>query len=158
MITKTILDIVTTNGRKIDDLTPVCFLEWMPGDQVAIELPDGTKIITDAARISGGTDDPEETISELARQMGLGYDALVKAAREGRVLARKSGATWLTTRCAVGYAIEHGKLRRGELCCCSKGMQESVFNEDGLLEWCDYCGFLICDHHLRKFGRPHPAG
>lgn len=112
MITKTILDIVTKEGRKINDLLPVRFLGWEPGDGIAIELPDGTCLITDACRVSGGTDDPEETVAELARQMDLGYDALVKAAREGRILARKSGAIWLTTRCAVEYAIDHGKLRR----------------------------------------------
>lgn len=31
------------------------------------------------------------------------------------------------------------------------------FSEDGLIEWCTNCGKLICDHHQRKFGKPHPS-
>lgn len=157
MITKTVLDIVTNNGRKILNGTPVRFLDWMPGDCVAIELPDGNKIIVDASRVSAGVGEPEETVAELARQMGLGYDALVKAVRQRRVLARKSGATWLTTRRAVEHAIEEGKLWRTR-CRCPEEHRESQFNEDGLIEWCESCGLLIRDHHQRKFGRPHPAG
>ena len=36
---------------------------------------------------------------------------LAEAAREGRLLARQSGATWLTTRGAIERAIREGKLR-----------------------------------------------
>jgi hypothetical protein len=39
-------------------------------------------------------------------------------------------------------------------CTCEK--PNKMYSEDGLLEWCADCGKLIQDHHLRKFGRPHP--
>lgn len=40
---------------------------------------------------------------------------------------------------------------------CNHPKNERVFTEDGLLEWCGDCGVLICDHHERKFGTPHPS-
>ena len=55
---------------------------------------------------------PAETLAALATQMNMPYDTLAKAAREGRIVARKSGATYLTTRRAVEYAIETGTLRK----------------------------------------------
>jgi len=30
------------------------------------------------------------------------------------------------------------------------------YSEDGLLEWDGETGELVCDHHKRKFGTPHP--
>lgn len=51
------------------------------------------------------------TISELAEGAGLSYDSLAKAAREGRLQARQSGSTWLSTIAAVRNAIEAGTLR-----------------------------------------------
>ena len=47
---------------------------------------------------------------------------------------------------AEGYEI---------ICGCTN--PEPGFSEDGLLEWCHNCGKLICDHHQRKFGSPHPG-
>lgn len=40
-------------------------------------------------------------------------------------------------------------------CTCTK-KKVPRFSEDGLIEWCGWCGKLICDHHERKFGTPHP--
>lgn len=40
---------------------------------------------------------------------------------------------------------------------CEHPEDERYFSEDGLIEWCGRCGELICDHHLRKFGTPHPS-
>jgi len=53
-----------------------------------------------------------ETLVALAEQMEMPYDTLAKAAREGRIMARKSGGTYLTTRRAVEYALETGALRK----------------------------------------------
>lgn len=50
------------------------------------------------------------TLSEAALH-SLAYSTLAQAAREGRIEARRSGATWLTTRVAIEQAIEEGKLR-----------------------------------------------
>ena len=33
---------------------------------------------------------------------------------------------------------------------------DRCFSEDGLLEWCERCGGLVTDHHMRKFGYVHP--
>lgn len=52
-----------------------------------------------------------KTLAELADKMGLSYDSIAKAAREGRIQARQSGATWLSTIRAVSQAIETGHLR-----------------------------------------------
>lgn len=42
---------------------------------------------------------------------GYNYEALVKAAREGRLKARKSGFYWLTTMGAIDESIKAGTLR-----------------------------------------------
>jgi len=42
-----------------------------------------------------------------------------------------------------------------EKCNCKE--PTSTYSEDGLVEWCTDCGRLITDHHLRKYGEPHPA-
>lgn len=52
-----------------------------------------------------------KTLAELADEMGLSYDSIAKAAREGRIQAHQSGATWLSTIKAVERAIEAGHLR-----------------------------------------------
>lgn len=39
---------------------------------------------------------------------------------------------------------------------CTHPKSARYFSEDGLLEWCGNCGELIMDHHLRKWGYPHP--
>lgn len=51
------------------------------------------------------------TMAEIAERLDLSYDSLVKAAREGRVQARQSGSTWLSTTSAVERAIQAGTLR-----------------------------------------------
>lgn len=40
---------------------------------------------------------------------------------------------------------------------CKHPKVNQYFSEDGLLEWCATCGALVEDHHLRKFGKPHPS-
>jgi hypothetical protein len=52
------------------------------------------------------------SLPEVAEGMGFQYDTLIKAARAGRIQARQSGATWLTTIAAVKRAIAEGKLRK----------------------------------------------
>lgn len=49
-------------------------------------------------------EDPEESLSALAERLGIPYYTLVRYAREGRVLARKSGGVWLSTQRAVEAA------------------------------------------------------
>lgn len=51
------------------------------------------------------------TLAEAAALYPIAYSTLAEAAREGRLQARQSGATWLTTREAVDRAIAEGKLR-----------------------------------------------
>ena len=53
----------------------------------------------------------EMSLSEAADLSGLAYSTLAQAAREGRIEARRSGATWLTTRVAIKEAIEKGHLK-----------------------------------------------
>lgn len=58
----------------------------------------------------------EESINVLAGDFGINYNTFLRAVQDGRIIARKSGAVWLTTRTAVEYALKEGKLRdkRGE--------------------------------------------
>ncbi len=51
------------------------------------------------------------TLREAASLYPLAYATLAQAAREGRIEARKSDGTWLTTKQAIENAIEQGKLR-----------------------------------------------
>jgi excisionase family DNA binding protein len=51
------------------------------------------------------------TITEAAEYVGLAYSTLAQAAREGRVDAWRSGATWLTTVEALEEALEAGRIR-----------------------------------------------
>ena len=39
---------------------------------------------------------------------------------------------------------------------CKHPKDDRCFSEDGLIEWCEACGALICDHHLRKYGKSRP--
>lgn len=55
--------------------------------------------------------DREEGLHRLAEVVGIPYDTLVKAAREGRLEARRSGTPWLSTRRAVEEAIEAGGMK-----------------------------------------------
>jgi len=52
------------------------------------------------------------TLRELSEETGVSYIALRVAVWEGRVKARKSGGTWLSTVEAVEQAIKEKKLRR----------------------------------------------
>jgi hypothetical protein len=56
------------------------------------------------------------TLAELAQDLNLSYDSIAKAAREGRIKAWQSGATWLSTISAIEQAIEVGHLRPRRLC------------------------------------------
>jgi len=51
------------------------------------------------------------TLAEATRLFPLACSTLAEAAREGRIVARKSGHTWLTTEEAVRDAIQRGALR-----------------------------------------------
>jgi hypothetical protein len=109
MITKLLLDTI------IDDTltpagTPVAFLGFAPGDQVAIELPDGTEANVDAARVEAAHE-PEMTLPQLEEATGVTHDALRRAANEGRLLARKVGREWVSTETAVEYAQRQDKIR-----------------------------------------------
>lgn len=63
---------------------------------------NGEEAVGKLARFCLG--DPEESLPALALETGVGYDTLVRYAREGRVLARKSGGVWFSTRRAVEAA------------------------------------------------------
>lgn len=55
-----------------------------------------------------------QTIGELAEGLGISYDTLVKAVREGRIQARQAGSkgdVWLSTIAAVKAAIKAGTIR-----------------------------------------------
>jgi len=54
------------------------------------------------------------SLTEAAAIVPLAYSTLAQAAREGRIMVRRSGATWLTTRFAIQAAIDSGKLRPRE--------------------------------------------
>ena len=116
MITQLILDTVGHNGEQqstelLRAGLPVAFIDWGDGNQVWVQLPDGREVAVDAAAVDSGLNGPEETVPALAEQTGINYEALTKAVREGRVLARKSAGTWLTTLRAIEYAQETGRLR-----------------------------------------------
>ena len=51
------------------------------------------------------------TLREAARLYPLAYSTLAQAAREGRLPARKSNGTWLTTKQAIEEAIQAGRLQ-----------------------------------------------
>ena len=51
------------------------------------------------------------TLREAAKLYPLAYSTLAQAAKEGRLKARKSDGTWLTTRQEIEKAIERGSLR-----------------------------------------------
>lgn len=52
-----------------------------------------------------------QTVPAVAERLGIEYDTLVKAVREGRVYGQKSAGTWLTTVVEVEHAREEGRLR-----------------------------------------------
>lgn len=101
--------------------TPVRFVDWLPAlstpqgrtEMVAVELPDGRDVEIDAGYVSSGIHSPEETLSVLSKQSGIREDTLLKAVQTGRLMARKSGATWLSTIMAIEYAVSINKLHKG---------------------------------------------
>lgn len=108
MITKLVLDAIgdLADGTQTELLRaglPVAFHAFVPGDHVEIELPDGRIVQVPAAAVESGHE-PEQTLSELAQALGISHGTLTRYAREGRFLARQSGATWLTTRTAIEHA------------------------------------------------------
>lgn len=116
MITQLILDTIGQDdeGQPTELLRaglPIAFIDWGDGVQVWVQLPDGREIAVEAAAVGSGLNGPEETVSALAEKMDIAYNTLIKAVREGRVLARKSASTWFTTARAVEYAQETGRLR-----------------------------------------------
>jgi hypothetical protein len=123
MITHLLYDTIPQGHTKLVRAgLPVCFVDWVTGVRDArgqategaeVATPTGEHWLVPAAVVSSGFDGPEETLSVLADQTGIQYNTLVKAAREGRVLARKSGATWLSTKRAIEYALSQGTIRGG---------------------------------------------
>lgn len=63
---------------------------------------DGEAAVEKLARFC--LEDPEEALPALAEKMAIPYDTLARYAREGRILARKSGGVWLSTRRAIEAA------------------------------------------------------
>lgn len=51
------------------------------------------------------------TLRELSEKTGVTYHALALAVWEGRLSARKSGGTWLTTVGALEDAIAAGRMK-----------------------------------------------
>ncbi|MFA4945909.1 MAG: hypothetical protein WC789_14575 [Lentisphaeria bacterium] len=51
------------------------------------------------------------TLEEGSQRYQLAYSTLAQAVREGRLEARRSGKTWLTSPGAIEQAIAGGKLR-----------------------------------------------
>jgi hypothetical protein len=51
------------------------------------------------------------TLEEAAQRYPLAYSSLAQAVREGRLAARRSGKTWLTSPATIEQAITAGKLR-----------------------------------------------
>ncbi len=113
MITQLYLDLYQNSqrGRLASKGTPVGVLADEP-DGVFIKLPDGQELKVAAGFVSSGVHSPEETLSALAEMSGVLEDTLLKAAQSGRLMARKSGAAWLSTLNAVEWAIADGKIRQ----------------------------------------------
>lgn len=55
--------------------------------------------------------DRAEALPALSRLTGVPYDTLIKATKAGRIQARQSGGTWLSTVEAVRAAINTGRIR-----------------------------------------------
>lgn len=97
MITKTLHD-----TEFVPRGTPVRFVDWIAGEVVLVELPDGRQVEMPTSAVEAGHE-PEESLPALAERTGIPYDTLARYVREGRILARKSGGIWLTTRTAIEY-------------------------------------------------------
>jgi hypothetical protein len=75
------------------------------------EYAEYTDAGTVAEYIRDDEDDEPITLQEAADWIGYAYSSLAEGAREGRFEARRSGATWLTTRAAIQTAIDSGRMR-----------------------------------------------
>jgi len=82
--------------------TPIGFHDWLPGDMAGAELPAGEWVAVPADAVDAH--EPEESLPALSKRMGIPYDTLVKYARDGKILARKSGGVWLSTARAIEAA------------------------------------------------------
>jgi len=67
-----------------------------------VVAPTGEEAVEKLARFC--LEDPEESLPALSRKMSIPYDTLAKYAREGKILARKSGGMWLSTERAIEAA------------------------------------------------------
>lgn len=67
-----------------------------------VVAPSGEEAVEKLARFC--LEDPEESLPALAEKLGIPYDTLVKYARDGKILARKSGGVWLSTVRAIEAA------------------------------------------------------
>ena len=83
--------------------TPIKVLEDTTGGWL-VEFPDREQAYIDGSKIYAL--EPEETISRLAKLASIKRDTLFKAANQGRLMARKSGLTWLSTVTAVEYLYD----------------------------------------------------
>lgn len=112
MITQLLIDVCkcksgTPIARKG---TPVRLVD-LGNEWATVQLPSGQAIKVDAGDVSSGVHSPEEALPVLAAQFGIKTDTLYAAARQGRLMARQTGSTWLSTANAVQYAVNAGALR-----------------------------------------------
>jgi hypothetical protein len=110
MITQLLYDHYEDSRRVAVSGTPVCLIE-LGTDHHWVQLPNSEIIKVEAGHISSGVHSPEETLSMLAQQAGMREDTLLKAAQTARLMARKSGSTWLSTLNAIEWAVAEGRLR-----------------------------------------------
>ena len=75
---------------------------------IRVRTDKGIELVVQAADLEPFSRD--ETLRVLAKQTGVSYNTLVKAAQAGRLLTRRSGAVRLTTVRAIQYAIEQGLI------------------------------------------------
>ena len=113
MITQLLLDVYENGRRAASKGTPIMVIDFST-EVVWGKFPDNTELQLDAEMVSSGIHSPEETLSVLSEMSGIREDTLLKAAQAGRLMARKSGATWLSTLNAVDWAIADGKIRKAE--------------------------------------------
>lgn len=123
MITQVVQDSNLWTGKRnasVGNGTPVKFLNFSGarhpsyprGPEMAeVQLSDGTVGILPLQSVGSGASGSEETLRGLSGLTGQSYNTLIRAARQGRLLARKSGNHYLSTVRAVEYAIETGAMR-----------------------------------------------
>lgn len=110
------MEIITSISKStfITSIQTGMSLEIQPGTIVRVITEYGSPDCIIA--IQGGSDfyfahmddvnfhEPEETIKQLSIVTGISYNTLICAVKEGRVIARRSGSTWLTTLSAIRQA------------------------------------------------------